>query len=82
MYCTGRHANIPQIGVSDPPMSESYKWWRLHGFLKRPVHLPPRHPGRPQPRVVSGKVFELVIAGPEAGLARARLRNGYEPEDA
>ena len=51
-------------------------------ILKRPMHLPPRRPGRRQPRVVSGKVFELVIAGPEAGLARARLRNGYEPEDA
>jgi hypothetical protein len=27
-------------------------------------------------------VFELVIAGIEAGLARARVRNGHVPEDA
>jgi hypothetical protein len=38
--------------------------------------------GRHQPGVVSGEVFELVIAGLEAGLARARVRNGYVPEDA
>lgn len=39
-------------------------------------------PGRRQPRAVSGEVFELAIAGLEAGLARARERNGYVPEDA
>jgi hypothetical protein len=31
---------------------------------------------------MSGDVFELAIAGLEAEIARARVRNGYVAEDA
>jgi hypothetical protein len=83
MYSQVANANIPQIGVSDSPIPDSYKWWRLHGFSKR-GRCTCRHVARGDVSLasMSGEVFDLIIAGLEAELARARVRNGYVAEDA